>query len=188
MIIMRYRFLILLGLLFIAFSTMAQDKFFTKTGQISFISRTPIIDIAGYHNDVISFLSTKTGDLVFAVVMKAFKFDLPLAEEHFNENYAESDLYPNSKFKGKITNMEEIHFDQPGKYTAIVEGELTIHGVTKTIRQTGILVVEKNNISASAGFKIAPEEYGIKIPSLVSDKIAREVDITVKLEYVPYNK
>jgi len=177
-------------ILFVVASTFvkAQDKYFTRTGNISFISKTPIIDIAGYNKEVLSYINLKTGKIVFGVVMKSFKFPLPLAEEHFNENYVESDKYPDAKFNGIITNINDIDLTKYGDYKANVEGSLTIHGITKKIKVTGNIKVTKDKIFASAVFKIAPEDYNIIIPNLVVDKIAKEVDTYVDMIYEPYVK
>jgi hypothetical protein len=181
--------ILLLGLSISFFcGTKAQDNYFTRTGNINFISRTPIIDIAGYNKEVISYFNIKTGDIVFGVIIRSFKFPLPLAEEHFNENYMETDKYPDAGFHGKIVNIKEIDLKKAGTYDVEVEGNLKIHGVTKKISQKGKITVINDKITAKSEFKIAPEDYGIKIPVIVSDKIAKEVEAYVDVIYVPYSK
>lgn len=95
-------------IIFAAALLTAGNRYFTRSGIIGFISATPLIDIAGENKAVTSFLDIKTGEIVFSVFIKDFKFKLALAEEHFNENYMYSEKYPQSKFKGKITNINLI--------------------------------------------------------------------------------
>ncbi len=104
-------------------------------------------------------------------------------EEHFNENYVESDTYPNSTFKGKITNMDDVDLDTNGKYKVNVEGELTIHGVTKDVSTTGEIHVSGENLFAKSEFNVAPADYEIIIPKLVRGKIAKELLIKVEMKY-----
>ena len=70
--------------------------------------------------------------MVFRVLMKSFEFKRALMQEHFNENYVESDKYPDAMFKGKVTNLKSIDFNKDGVYPAEVEGDLTMHGTIKT--------------------------------------------------------
>src|SRR5271157_4358881 len=109
------------------------QKYLTKNGYIRFYSHASLEDIEAKNNQVNSALDITTGDFIFKVLMKSFEFKKALMQEHFNENYVESEKYPNANFKGKITNFSEVHFTVPGKYEANVEGDLTIHGITKHI-------------------------------------------------------
>jgi polyisoprenoid-binding protein YceI len=178
----RLTFLILF--LSVAFTVNAQ-KFITRDGFIGFYSHTPVEDIKGDNNQVASVFDISTGELVFQVLIKSFHFDRALMEEHFNENYMESDKYPKSTFKGKISNLAEVNFSNNGTYKVKVEGDLTIHGVTNKISAEGILEVIKGGINASSKFNINPEDYKINIPGVVSDKINKNLEVTVSMKYTP---
>src|SRR5690349_23750589 len=82
----------------------AQDKFFTKSGQVTFSSKTSLENIEAHNKSVTCVLDVKTGNLQFAVLMKGFEFEKALMQEHFNENYVESHKYPKAEFKGQIVN------------------------------------------------------------------------------------
>jgi polyisoprenoid-binding protein YceI len=178
----RLTFLILF--LSVAFTVNAQ-KFITRDGFIGFYSHTPVEDIKGDNNQVASVFDISTAELVFQVLIKSFHFDRALMEEHFNENYMESDKYPKSTFKGKISNLAEVNFSNNGTYKVKVEGDLTIHGVTNKISAEGILEVIKGGINASSKFNINPEDYKINIPGVVSDKINKNLEVTVSMKYTP---
>ena len=120
--------------------------------------------------------------------MKGFQFEKALMQEHFNEKYVESDKYPKTVFKGKVTNIEEIDFTKDGEYPAKVKGALTIHGVTKEVEAEGKFVIENGEVSATASFPIAVADYEIKIPSVVRDNIAKEVEISVEMKYSLMNQ
>jgi len=117
-----------------------------------------------------------------AVLIKSFKFEKALMEEHFNENYLESEKYPKAKFKGKINNMPSIDLDKDGVYVAEVKGDLSIHGVAHPIQLNANITVENGNVKADAAFDIAVADYDIKIPKIVEDKIAKTVQIIVDLD------
>jgi hypothetical protein len=171
-----------------AASPAAGNRYFTKTGYISFISATPLIDIEGTNNRVASFLDIKTGEMVFMVFIKDFKFRLALAEEHFNENYMYSGKYPQSKFKGKITNIESADLTKEGTYFVAVEGDLTIKDRTNPVKATGSLEVKDGKIIANSKFTVLLKDYNIEVPKIVEDKVAKEIPITIRMEYELYNK
>ena len=120
--------------------------------------------------------------------MKSFIFEKALMQEHFNENYVDSDKYPNATFKGKVTNLDEIKFSKSGSYNAKVEGELTIHGITKPVSTEGIFEVNSDMIQGKAKFELAIAEYDISIPGAVAGKIADVVDINVDVKLTELKK
>jgi polyisoprenoid-binding protein YceI len=160
-------------------TSMAQDRYFTKTGTISFHSKTDLENIDATNKIVTAVLDTKTGAIQFSVPMKAFSFKKALMQEHFNENYVESDKYPDGSFKGKIINNTSVKYAAPGSYDVNVEGELTIHGVTKPVATKGKLVIGNNTIEANTNFEILIADYNISIPALVADKISKSVQVSV---------
>ena len=100
----------------------------------------------------------------------------------------ESEKFPKSTFSGKIDKLADVHFDKEGKYTVTVTGDLTIHGVTKRVTVPGSLNVEKGKIEATAAFQIKPDDYGIKIPTIVIEKIAEVIDVSINCHYEPKSK
>ena len=172
--------------LFLGLSLTANaQKYITKNGFIGFFSHTPIEDIKADNNQVSSVLDVSTGDMVFQVLIRSFHFVKAVMEEHFNENFLESDKFPKSTFKGKITNPGSINFSKPGIYDATVEGDLTIHNVTKKVAVKGTIEVVEGGINASSKFEIEPEDYNITIPSVVRNNIAKVVEVTIEMKYAP---
>ncbi len=161
------------------------QKFMTKNGFISFYGHTQMEDIKADNNQVASVLDISTGDLVFQVLIKSFHFDRALMEEHFNENYLESDKFPKATFKGKITNLQSVNFTKNGTYDVTVEGDLTIRDATNKINAKGTIEVISGGINASSKFLISPEDYKINIPGVVRDKIAKNLEVTVTIKYSP---
>jgi polyisoprenoid-binding protein YceI len=109
-------------------------------------------------------------------------------EEHFNENYMESDKFPKSSFKGKITNLSSVDFSKNGNYSVTVEGDLTVHDVTNKISTKGTIEVITGGINANSKFNIVPEDYKIIIPGVVRDKIDKNLEVTVSMKYNPVTK
>lgn len=175
----------LLLLIMVNVNGTAQDIWMTRTGQISFFSKTPMENIEAINNDVNSMINTKSGEVVFAVLIKSFRFEKALMEEHFNENYMESDKLPKSSFQGRIVNFNEINFSKNGDYKAVVEGDLTLHGVKQKISTEGTIKVLKDKIEVEALFFIKLSDYKIERPSLVAAKISEKIDIKIKCLYEP---
>lgn len=164
----------------------AQNIQMTKTGKVSFLSRAKSIEkVEAENNEVSSILNTQTGEFVFAILMKSFHFQLALMEEHFNENYVESTKYPKSTFKGKITNLSAVSFTKDGAYPVNVEGDMTLHGVTKKVTTTGTITIKGGKVAAYSKFSVKLKDYNISIPSLVADKISEDIDVTVDCKYEP---
>lgn len=160
----------------------------TKNGYVGFFSHTAMEDIKGDNNQAAGVLDAATGEMVFQLLIKSFHFEKALMEEHFNENYMESDKYPKSTFKGKITNLASVDFSKPGKYDVTVEGDLNIHNVTNKISVKGTIEVVTGGINASSKFNIVPEDYQINIPGVVRDNIAKNLEVTVTMKYTPVEK
>ena len=183
---MKQTFLTLIFVFVLALSSaMAQDKYFTKNGHIAFFSATPMENIEANNNTSTSVLDARTGKMEFAVLMKAFKFQKALMEEHFNENYVESGKYPKASFAGAITNLDAVNFKKDGAYKVNVKGKLTIHGVTKEVEIPGTITVKNGEVKANSVFNVVPEDYKISIPKLVREKIAKQIKVSVNLDLQP---
>ena len=71
---------------------LAQKVYATKTGQIIFNATGGVEKIAAVNNQVDSKFVDATGQIIFGVLVKGFKFENQLMEDHFNENYMELSL------------------------------------------------------------------------------------------------
>lgn len=171
-----FLFFLLCAITSIAFG---QTRFFTKTGNISFYSTTKVEDIEAHNRSVTCVLDTKTGNIQFAVLMKGFEFRKALMQEHFNENYVESDKYPKAEFKGQVVNNGNIDYARQGTYPVKVKGLLTIHGETREVEADGTITVSNGKVNTTSEFKVAIADYKISVPTLVSDKISKIITIKV---------
>ena len=172
-----------------AFTSMiAQNTYFTKTGSVDFYSKESVEEIKAINKKATSILDKSTGSLEFSLLIKSFEFEKALMEEHFNENYMESDKFPKSTFKGTITNIKEVNFSKDGAYKVTVAGTLTIHGVSKQVTAPGTITIKGGKISSTSTFMILLADYNIAIPSVVKDKIAKDIKITVNCDYELYSK
>lgn len=178
------RLTVLFFLLNVAFAVNAQ-KYMTKNGYIGFFSHTPMEDVKADNNQVAAILDISTGEMVFQALIKSFHFERALMEEHFNENYMESEKFPKANFKGKIINLASVNFTKTGTYEVTVEGDLTIHDTTNKISTKGTVEVVTGGINASSKFNIVPEDYKISIPGIVREKINKNLEVTVSVKYAP---
>jgi polyisoprenoid-binding protein YceI len=165
------------------FYTVNAQKYISKNGHVSFYSSTPIENIEANNNQAASILDSSNGELVFNLLIKSFEFKNALMQEHFNENYMESNKFPKASFKGKVTNISSVNFSKDGTYDVDVTGDLTIHGVTKPVTAKGNISVKGGTVSAESKFVVQPSDYNIQIPKLVEGKIARQIEVRVDLTY-----
>jgi polyisoprenoid-binding protein YceI len=167
---------------FLILSTItAQDKFFTKSGKIVFdaTSAKSPENILGVNKTVTCVFDTKTGALQFAVLMKGFEFEKALMQEHFNENYVESNKFPKAEFRGAVTDPASLTIAKEGVYAVKVKGKLTIHGETRDVESEGKITVKGGRVQAVATFQVILSDYGVNVPQLVADKVARSAKINV---------
>lgn len=174
-------------LLATTFTIKAQSVYFTKNGLISFYSQTPLENIEAKNNDVASKFNTQSGDLEIQLLIKGFQFKKAAMQEHFNEkDYMDSDNFPKSIYKGKITDISKVDFKKNGTYPVSTEGDLTLHGVTNKIKTTGTMVVNGESVTINAAFTIKLEDYKVKVPAIVSKKVAETVTIKIDCIYQLY--
>jgi polyisoprenoid-binding protein YceI len=175
---MKKTILLLFALLFAASLTQAQ-KYMTKGGTIRFSSETPVEKIDAVNHQVNSALDVAKGDFVFKVLIRGFEFEKALMQEHFNENYMESEKFPNAMFNGKIVNIKDVNVAKDGSYKVVVEGDLTMHGVTNKIKVNGTLDVKGGKLTGKSTFSIKPGDYNITIPKAVIKNIAEAIQVNV---------
>jgi YceI-like domain len=176
---MKKAFLFFSMLIAICFTSHSQ-QFTTRTGFISFFSKAPLEDIHAENNQVYAIIDAAKKNLAFSLLLKGFIFEKELMQTHFNENYVESDKYPKAVFSGAYTG--DVMLTKDGIYNITLKGTLILHNVTKNIELPATLEVKAGKLLGHAEFKIKPEDYNISIPSVVRDKIAKEVIVTVKIE------
>ena len=174
-----WRIFIVAVFLFSVRESIAQGKFYTKTGKISFFSSAPLENIEAVNKSVIALLDSKSGDFQFGVLMKGFEFKKALMQEHFNKNYVESDKFPKSEFKGQVTNNSSVNYTTDGSYPVTVKGKLTIHGVTKDVETSGTLTVKEGKVQANSEFNVLVADYNITIPKMYRDNISKSIKVTV---------
>jgi len=178
---------LLIGILFVQAFTAAsgQTKYIDRSGKASFFSSAPMEDIEAHNNEAVSILDIQTGEMVASMLMKSFNFRKALMQEHFNENYIESDKFPKATFKGKVTNLDQFDISKNGKYELDVTGEINLHGVTQPVQVKAEAIVDNGGIQATAVFPLTVKDFNIKVPRLVINNIAEEVQVTISFNYKP---
>lgn len=161
------------------------QRFKSTESNIRFFSDAPMEDIEATNTSSTSIIDTEKMTMVIVVPIRSFEFQKKLMQEHFNENYLESDEYPKAVFKGKITGWDGSNANElPAK----AEGTLEIHGVTNDVTIEGMLTKEGDELRLSTEFAVRLEDYDIEIPKAVFYKIAEEVVVTASFSYSPYTK
>ncbi|SDY90959.1 YceI family protein [Hymenobacter psychrophilus] len=165
----------------------AQGKYLTQEGAASFFSTSIIEDIEATTKQVAAVFDLHSGQLAFSIPVKSFAFKRTLMQEHFNENYLESDKYPKATFRGRIVDLDMGKLLKDGQRVS-VEGDITIHGVTRRLTVPGALAFSQGSLLVNAYFSISPADYGIEIPRLVRENIAKIVGIKVSLICEPVSQ
>lgn len=167
--------------LLILVHTGAQSQvYLTRAGFVGFYSKMPLEDIKAENNQVFAAIDPGKKTIAFSLLLKGFVFTKQLMQEHFNENYVESDKYPKASFTGSFTG--DVPVDKDGTYKVTVKGSLSLHNVTKPIEAPATLEVKAGRIIGQAELKVKPEDYNITIPSVVREKIAQEMRVNVRID------
>jgi hypothetical protein len=153
---------------------------------ITFFSEAPLENIEALNKSATIVLKSSTNDIQASVTIQNFKFKNKLMEEHFNENYMESDKYPNAVFRGKIN--EAVDYGKEGEQPVTVSGKMEIHGVTKDVTMNGTLNKSGEEIKLNSKFQVRVADYNIKVPSMYVKNIAEVVDVTFNAVLQPFSK
>ena len=193
--------LILAAIVFLSINNAVAQIYKAKDNgtEITFYSKSPLEDIDAVNKGAIVVMNTNTNDIQMRITIQNFKFKNGLMEEHFNENYMETDKegpkdangkatypYKNAIFKGKVN--EKIDLTKDGETKVTVTGKMEIHGVTKDVTYDGTITMKGTDLTLLCKFKIKVADYNIKVPSLYVKNIAEIVDVTVKSVLEPYVK
>lgn len=165
----------------------AQDIHLCKEVNVKIYSEAPLENIEAVTSQAVSAINTNENTLYFEVPIQSLDFEKDLMEEHFNENYMESDKYPTAKYNG--TFASDISWDAPGTYEVEVKGTMEVHGEKQERVDKGtVTIAEDGTISSNAVFKVKCVDHKIKIPKLVIKNIAEEIEVTLSATYAPYEK
>ncbi|GAK91697.1 hypothetical protein JCM19297_1649 [Nonlabens ulvanivorans] len=161
-------------------NTTQTERYQTRTGTISFEASVPTFEpIQAVNKSTTVVLDMKTGNIAALALIKGFRFPIALMQEHFNENYIESDDYPQAVLRGTLSDFDSNRFSQNTSTTFILNGTLELHGQKKMISVPVLLSQSGDNIQLESNFDLKPADFNIEIPSVVSNKIAQEVQVSV---------
>jgi polyisoprenoid-binding protein YceI len=179
---MKYTAIILIAWLNISWAV--QGTFVCKNAKVSIYSKAPLEDISAVTDKGTSVFNATTGQLAFNVSIRTLAFEKALMQDHFNENYMESDKYPNASFKGKVQQLPDLSKD--GTYPVNVTGVFEAHGVKHTRTIPGKITVSGGNLSMTSEFTVMCKDHKIEIPKIVFKNIAESIRVQVEANYTPY--
>lgn len=145
---------------------------------VDFLSESMLENIEANNNVSTAVINEATSEITLIVKIKDFQFTNALQQEHFNENYMESEKFPLATFSGKILAYSYVKENEEREFE--IEGKLTIHGVSKAIRVLGKIKKCNKELIISSSFKVKTQDYDIKIPKLLWQNIAEEIIITIQ--------
>lgn len=166
-------------------NTSAQ-KYFTRNGEARFSSKTAAETIEAENKQLLAIIDASDNQVAFNLLIKGFLFQKQLMQDHFNEEVMESDKFPKASFTGKIT--DPVNLAKDGKYQVRIAGQLSIHGVSKTISTPANIEVANGTLKAYATITVAYDDYNIKLPSLLNNSVAKTIQVEINISCKPMNK
>lgn len=167
----------IIPLAFVSNEAIAQSRYKIVEPSVNFFAGTPLEDIDGTSDKLVGVLDVEKNEFAFRIAMNSFQFPRALMQEHYNENYLETDKFPNADFKGSIEG--EVNWEENGTYSVQAVGDFIIHGVTKKYDIPATIVIDGDKKTLSATFEILLEDHDIKRPKIVMLKIADSANVTV---------
>ena len=173
-------------LIFACAEGFSQSRWISRDGVVKFFSDAPLEDIQAVNNQAMAILDQGTSNVAVSMLMREFDFPNELMEEHFNENYIESEQYPKATFTGRLD--DDIADIKSGQINTRAVGEITLHGITKPLSTDVSITFDKSTVEVETKFMIRLEDFEIDIPSVVMMKIAEEVEVTSNFTLKPMQK
>jgi len=180
-------------IIFTVFSLMAlvghsfgQTIYTSDTSMVSFFSATPVEDIEAFNSASTSLLNVAKSEIVFRVPISGFQFEKPLMQEHFNENYMETEKFPYATFKGKLSDSLDISKDTIYNITAT--GMMNIHGQDRAETYNGLIICKDGRATMTCDFAVFLKNHKIKVPKVVFSNIAETIEVKTYFEFKPYEK
>ena len=166
-------------LLIIASATSAQEKMMSYAGITNFEASIPFFEeVKAINEKTTCILITKTGQIACWINIKDFKFKRDLMQEHFNNNYMESNRFPKAVFKGKIEKFDLKNLNSESSQY-LITGKITIRGRTKKIVINGTLKKVDKGIELYSTFPLNTDDFNIEIPFIVRSKISKNVNTQI---------
>ena len=157
------------------FSIEQENRYIIQNSKIEFYSYAPLEDIQAVNTESVGAIDIESGEFIIKIPVNSFEFPNKLMQKHFNDSYLETDIYPECIFRGKINENS-------------ASGEITLHGVTKKIEIPISKTINEENIIISTDFKILLKDHKIKIPRLLFQNIAEEIEVKVSSEFIKYKQ
>lgn len=147
-------------------------------GKVHFVSDAPLELIEASSTEIQAVIDTVTGKFAFAIPMTSFLgFNSELQRTHFNENYLESNEFPRATFVGKMIESWETASDTSREVRA--KGQLTIHGESVERLIPAVIRKDGERILVRSEFIVPVADHNIRIPRLVGQKIASEINVEI---------
>jgi hypothetical protein len=157
----------------------AQNKYIDKKGTLTFEASEELFEpVKATNKSVTAILNIETNEFASLALIKGFRFKNSLMEEHFNENYIESETYPKAIFKGKLLDFDFSNVGE-NETEVVVDGTIELHGKEKQIRTTLKINKVDDLIVLTGSFTVTPSDFDIDIPKVVENKIAKNIIVYV---------
>lgn len=169
-------------LLFIFNTSAYSQKYSVEKSDVVFFSSAAIEDITAGNTKSVGLFNAANSDIAFSIPISEFQFEKSLMKEHFNERYMDTEKYPKSTFQGRISGYDSL---KAGVQNVKATGKLNIHGVTRTIDVPGTIEKQGTKLNIKSKFLVRLKDHKIKIPQLMWQNIAEEVEVSVDFTFKP---
>ncbi len=176
--------LLLLLPLLVGFSS-KKEKYISRNGKVTFFSYASAENIEAVNDQALSLFEPDTNKIAVSILMRAFQFEKSLMQEHFNDSYIESDLYPKATFEGQIVNFDS---DFSGTQTKVIKGDFTLRGITRPLKIKVDITKKNNKYIISGETQVNIKDFKINVPQILANRIAQTVKVSFNFKYDYHEK
>jgi len=176
---MKTLFVIVAAILLQLPGVVAQSKYTSTKGFVSFFAKAPVADVDA-RNEKVKVEMTSDGELNFDMAMADFEFKNGKMGKDARKKYLETEKYPKAGFKGKIQG--KVDYDKPGTYNVTATGKLKVHGVEKNVTEKGtVTVVEGGAVKLKSEFSVTLADFKIETPKILGQEMTAD-KVLVKID------
>jgi polyisoprenoid-binding protein YceI len=166
----------------IGYEISESQVFTTKEGHVEFDSSVPLHSFTGTSDYLVGQINLDSSTVDFYLDLTTLETGIGKRDRDMLRTL-EAEEYPFAEFYGKL--VSEFKDDLPGPQKVTVEGDFTVHGVTRQVSIEGTLENDDDTLVAEASWIINMENYDIEPPGILFYRVSEEIKVRMNARLTP---
>lgn len=151
---------------------------------VKFTSSTALLDFDGITSNIDGYIYWEgeevfgeNNELYFEVDLNSVETGIGKRDRDMREDVLETDKYPKTWYKGKITNVS-VDSGNKNKYSVSSNGKMFLHGFEKELDINAEIEIVGDEMHVICNFSVFLKDYEIEAPRLLAFiKVAEEIKL-----------